>query len=217
MYDGKDIRFGNKISFSDKKSRRKFKPNVMVKRVYSELLGEMIPFHLTASTLKSIDKYGGLDAYLLTSKKIIEGQGFAAKERLLERMEELSGEQIDRKDPMKLYNILLAETTAHIKERNLLLSQQEVAGAEGGASSEVTATTGETVLGDVEAAVPTDEASEETSLEEESASNSEAATVGGAGAGLEQSTERTPTNDAEGAAEAETQGSSSSTSEGETK
>jgi large subunit ribosomal protein L28 len=92
MYDGKDIRSGNNVSFSERKTRRKFKPNVVVKRVYSEVLDEMIRFHLTTSTLRSMDKVGGLDNYLLTSKHVTQGEGLMVKKRILERLEELDAE-----------------------------------------------------------------------------------------------------------------------------
>ena len=70
LYDGKDVRFGNNVPFSLKKTRRRWNPNVQHKRVYSEILDEMIPFHITTSALRSIDKYGGLDEYLLKSKHV---------------------------------------------------------------------------------------------------------------------------------------------------
>ena len=70
LYDGKDVRFGNNVPFSMKKTRRRWNPNVQEKRVYSEVLDEMIPFHITTSALRSIDKYGGLDEYLLRSKHV---------------------------------------------------------------------------------------------------------------------------------------------------
>lgn len=88
LYDGKDIRSGNRVSHSERKTKRKFKPNVFRKRVYSETLDEMIRFNLTAAALRSIDKAGGLDNYLLKSKHVTEGQGLVAKNRILERMEE---------------------------------------------------------------------------------------------------------------------------------
>lgn len=46
----------------------------------------MIRFHLTASTLRSIDKAGGLDNYLLTSKHVTSGEGLVAKERILQKI-----------------------------------------------------------------------------------------------------------------------------------
>ena len=83
---GKDIRSGNNVSFSMRATKRKFKPNVFLKRVYSEVLGEMIRFHLTASTLRSIDKAGGLDNYLLTSKYVTSGEGLEAKRRIMSKL-----------------------------------------------------------------------------------------------------------------------------------
>ena len=88
LYNGKDIRAGNSLSFSMKANKRTFKPNVFKKRVYSETLDEMIRFHLTASTLRSIDKAGGLDEYLLKSKHVTEGEGSVAKQRILKKMKE---------------------------------------------------------------------------------------------------------------------------------
>lgn len=87
LYDGKDIRSGNNVSFSMKSTKRKFKPNVFKKRVYSEILDEMIQFHLTTSTLRSIDKAGGLDNYLMKSRHVTdEGEGYAAKKRIMKVM-----------------------------------------------------------------------------------------------------------------------------------
>lgn len=83
LYDGKDIRTGNNLSFSMKHTKRTFKPNVFVKRVYSEILDEMVRFHLTTSTLRSIDKCGGLDNYLLTSRHITSGEGLKTKKRIV--------------------------------------------------------------------------------------------------------------------------------------
>lgn len=87
LYDGKDIQTGNNVSFSMKATKRKFRPNVFVKRVYSEILDTMVRFHLTASTLRSIDKAGGLDNYLLNPKKSIsEGEGYEIKKKILKRL-----------------------------------------------------------------------------------------------------------------------------------
>ena len=38
LYDGKDIRSGNNVSFSMRSTKRKFKPNVFKKRVYRLVL-----------------------------------------------------------------------------------------------------------------------------------------------------------------------------------
>mmetsp|Transcript_127 Transcript_127/g.220 ORF Transcript_127/g.220 Transcript_127/m.220 type:complete len:200 (-) Transcript_127:244-843(-) len=89
LYDGKDVRFGNNVPFSMKKTRRRWNPNVQEKRVYSEILDEMIPFHITTSALRSIDKMGGLDQYLLKSRHVStkgEGEGQRIRNRVLQKM-----------------------------------------------------------------------------------------------------------------------------------
>ena len=80
LYNGKDIGTGNNVSFSMRATKRTFKPNVFMKKLYSEILDGMIRFHVTASTLRSIDKAGGLDNYLLDPRQnFTEGEGFVVK------------------------------------------------------------------------------------------------------------------------------------------
>ena len=90
LYDGKDVAFGNNVPFSLKKTRRRWNPNLQYKRVYSEILDEMIPFHLTTSALRTIDKMGGLDEYLLHSKHVStkgEGEGQRVRNRLIQKIQ----------------------------------------------------------------------------------------------------------------------------------
>jgi len=89
LYDGKDIKSGNRVTFSAKKIKRKFKPNVFKKRLYSEMLDTMIRFHVTTSALRSIEKAGGLDNYLLKSKHVEEGEGQKIKKILMGRLKML--------------------------------------------------------------------------------------------------------------------------------
>ncbi|KAK9813979.1 hypothetical protein WJX73_007728 [Symbiochloris irregularis] len=68
LYHGKRIRFGNNISEDgENKTRRSWKPNVHHKRLYSEALDRMIRLRVSTTALKTIDKYGGLDRYLLAT------------------------------------------------------------------------------------------------------------------------------------------------------
>lgn len=90
LYDGRDIRSGNYVSFSNRKTPRKFRPNVFKKRVYSEILDEMIQFHVTAGALRSIDKAGGLDNYLMKTDHAEEGEGAAVRKRIKARIRHLA-------------------------------------------------------------------------------------------------------------------------------
>lgn len=66
LYGLKQIQFGNSISFSNKKSRRSWKPNVQTKTFYSELLEKPLRFRMTTSVMKQIKRMrNGIDEYIL--------------------------------------------------------------------------------------------------------------------------------------------------------
>ena len=59
--------------------------------MYSEALGYHLKTKVTTRALKTIDKYGGLDAYLLNTKIGNLGEtGLAMRERILTAKEEAS-------------------------------------------------------------------------------------------------------------------------------
>ena len=65
VFAGKHVKFGNRVSEDGgNKTRRRWLLNAQKKRVYSELLEEMIPMRVTAHALRCMDKAGGLDEYL---------------------------------------------------------------------------------------------------------------------------------------------------------
>lgn len=62
------VQFGNNVSHSQRKSRRVFKPNIKLVKCYSQLMAQEYRFKIVTSCLRSIDKAGGLDNYLLSAK-----------------------------------------------------------------------------------------------------------------------------------------------------
>ena len=69
LYGNARIRFGNTVAPRyGNKSRRKWRPNVQSRRLWSESLAVRVRTKVTARVLRSIDKVGGLDEYLLGSK-----------------------------------------------------------------------------------------------------------------------------------------------------
>lgn len=68
LYHGRTVGFGNKISFSEKKTRRTWKPNVQWVKLYSETLNARLRVKATQKALRCIDKAGGLDNYLLKTE-----------------------------------------------------------------------------------------------------------------------------------------------------
>jgi large subunit ribosomal protein L28 len=62
---GKGVMTGNNVSHANNRTRRRFLPNLQSRRLYSELLAQPIRLRVAASTLRSIEKAGGIDGYLM--------------------------------------------------------------------------------------------------------------------------------------------------------
>jgi large subunit ribosomal protein L28 len=66
LYGHQMIQFGNNVSVkTETKTRRYWKPNVLSKSLYSVALKKKVKLRITASVLKTMDREGGLDEYLL--------------------------------------------------------------------------------------------------------------------------------------------------------
>lgn len=62
---GKAPEVKNLVSHSNIKTKSVAMPNVQQKRLFSNVLGEMINLKLATSTIRSIDHVGGLDKFVL--------------------------------------------------------------------------------------------------------------------------------------------------------
>lgn len=56
---------GHNVSHSNRKTKRRFRPNVQQVSLISEALGHRVGLRVTTRTLRSVQKSGGLDAFLL--------------------------------------------------------------------------------------------------------------------------------------------------------
>jgi large subunit ribosomal protein L28 len=65
---GKGPQVGHKVSHSNIKTKRRFEPNLVNVTVHSEALGQSFAARLSAAALRTIDKRGGLDAFLAKAK-----------------------------------------------------------------------------------------------------------------------------------------------------
>ena len=59
---------GHRVSHSQIKTKRIFRPNLVRVTLHSEALNQNFPMRITASALRSVDKLGGLDAFLAKAK-----------------------------------------------------------------------------------------------------------------------------------------------------
>lgn len=85
---GKGVLTGNNVSHANNKTRRRFLPNVQTRRLYSEALGENIRVKLAANTIRTIEKRGGLDQFLLTIRKSALPTELARVRRRIEAKQE---------------------------------------------------------------------------------------------------------------------------------
>ncbi|HRY24206.1 MAG: 50S ribosomal protein L28 [Geminicoccaceae bacterium] len=66
---GKGVQAGNNVSHANNKTRRRFLPNIQERRLFSEALGRSVRLRIATNTLRTIEKRGGLDAFLLSSSQ----------------------------------------------------------------------------------------------------------------------------------------------------
>lgn len=62
---GTTVRYGNNVSHSNRKTSRTFAPNLQRVSLVSDALRRTVRLHVTTRALRSVQKHGGLDAYLL--------------------------------------------------------------------------------------------------------------------------------------------------------
>jgi large subunit ribosomal protein L28 len=62
---GKGAQTGHKVSHSNRKTKRRFLPNLCNVTFISDALERSVKLRVSANALKSVDHRGGLDAFLL--------------------------------------------------------------------------------------------------------------------------------------------------------
>ncbi|KAG2095714.1 uncharacterized protein F5147DRAFT_717951 [Suillus discolor] len=88
LFHGKTKQYGNNVPHSKHKTRRTWLPNVHTKRLMSDALGRDLKVKLTTRALKSINKHGGVDNYLLRTKPDLLGmEGMRLRILVRERLD----------------------------------------------------------------------------------------------------------------------------------
>jgi len=65
---GKTAQVGHKVSHSNRKTKRRFLPNLCSVTLISDALGRGVRLRISAHALKTVDHRGGLDAFLMKAK-----------------------------------------------------------------------------------------------------------------------------------------------------
>ena len=66
---GKKPLFGNKVSHSNNKTRRRWQPNLQVCSFPSDILGKSVALRLTARGIRTVEHNGGIDAWVMKTPK----------------------------------------------------------------------------------------------------------------------------------------------------
>jgi large subunit ribosomal protein L28 len=66
---GKAAQVGHKVSHSNIKTKRRFLPNLVNVTMMSDALGRSIRLRVSTNALKTVDRRGGLDAFLMKAKE----------------------------------------------------------------------------------------------------------------------------------------------------
>lgn len=61
---GKGVQAGNTVSHAKNRTRRRFMPNLQSVSLLSEALGNIVRLRISTRGLRTVEKNGGLDAYL---------------------------------------------------------------------------------------------------------------------------------------------------------
>lgn len=69
MITGKIRMVGNNRSHAENKTKRTFEVNVQDTTIHSQLLNRSIPLRVTAAGLRTLEKKGGIDAFIQETAK----------------------------------------------------------------------------------------------------------------------------------------------------
>jgi large subunit ribosomal protein L28 len=62
---GTKVRYGHNVSHSHRVTHRRFEPNIQKVRLPSEVLGVAVSLNISTRALRTVQKKGGLDGFLL--------------------------------------------------------------------------------------------------------------------------------------------------------
>ena len=65
---GKGPQVGHHVSHANNKTKRIFRPNLQTVSLASEALGQKVKLRISMNALRSVDRSGGLDPYLLKAR-----------------------------------------------------------------------------------------------------------------------------------------------------
>jgi large subunit ribosomal protein L28 len=65
---GKGVLVGNHVSHANNKTKRVYRPNLQLVSLASDALGQNVRLRISMNALRSVDRSGGFDAFILKCK-----------------------------------------------------------------------------------------------------------------------------------------------------
>ena len=65
---GKTVMSGNNVSHANNRTRRRFLPNLQVTTMQSDILGRSLKLRVSTSAIRTVEKYGGIDPFLIQAR-----------------------------------------------------------------------------------------------------------------------------------------------------
>ena len=65
---GKTVMSGNNVSHANNRTRRRFLPNLQVTTMQSDILGRSLKLRVTTSAIRTVEKHGGIDPFLIQAR-----------------------------------------------------------------------------------------------------------------------------------------------------
>ncbi len=65
---GRGVQTGNNVSHAHNRTRRRFLPNLQMTSLFSEALGKSVRLKVSAYAIRTVERKGGLDAFLLDAR-----------------------------------------------------------------------------------------------------------------------------------------------------
>ncbi len=66
LVTGKGVLSGNNVSHANNKTKRRYLPNLQIASLVSDALGQSVRLRLTTRGIRTVEKNGGLDMWLLS-------------------------------------------------------------------------------------------------------------------------------------------------------
>ena len=80
---GKGVLTGNNVSHANNKTRRRFLPNLQETSLLSDALGVSISMRLSTRAIRTVERNGGIDAFLLgTPDRRLAAEALTLKRRI---------------------------------------------------------------------------------------------------------------------------------------